>query len=61
MSTVLTNIIVILVITAIITAIVVYLIREKKKGAVCIGCPYSKECTKHNCGGHKFPQNDEEN
>lgn len=59
MSTVLTNIIIILVVAAIITAIVVYLVREKKKGAACIGCPYSKECTSHNCGCHEFEQKDE--
>ena len=24
-----------------------YLIREKKKGSRCIGCPYSQECQKY--------------
>lgn len=26
-----------------------YVIRAKKKGQKCIGCPYSKTCTKDNC------------
>lgn len=28
---------------------VFYIIREKKKGKKCIGCPYSDSCTKCNC------------
>ena len=31
-------------------AIVVYLYRAKKRGQVCIGCPYAKQCT-GKCGG----------
>ena len=28
-----------------------YLIREKKKGSKCIGCPYAGECQKYSgCG-----------
>lgn len=28
-----------------------YVRREKKNGAVCIGCPHAKSCGKHkNCG-----------
>lgn len=61
MSTVLTNIIAIVVTAAIITAIVVYLVKEKKKGAACIGCPYYKECAKHKCNCQESQQNDEQN
>lgn len=38
------NAIVILVIVAIVGAAVAYIIREKKRGAKCIGCPYAKQC-----------------
>ena len=40
-----TDIIVIIIIAAIIGAISFYLYRQKKNGAKCIGCPYSKECS----------------
>lgn len=39
---------------AVIGAIVFYLVREKKKGRKCIGCPYAKQCGSHcngGCGG----------
>lgn len=33
-------------------AIILYLIREKKKGGKCIGCPYAKQCDRHDhCNG----------
>ncbi len=38
------NIIIIAIVAAIIAAAVIYVIRAKKKGAHCIGCPYSKQC-----------------
>ena len=34
----------------IIGAVVFYLVREKKKGVKCIGCPYAKQCA-GKCGG----------
>lgn len=43
-----TNIIVSLVLLAIISAAIAKIIAEKKKGAKCIGCPYSKN-SKSNC------------
>ncbi len=39
-----TNIIVILLIAAIILLAVLYIIRAKKRGQKCIGCPNSKQC-----------------
>lgn len=27
-----------------------YIVKEKKKGAKCIGCPYSGSCTKKKAG-----------
>jgi len=39
------------IILLIIVGIVFYLIRARKRGQKCIGCPYSKECSsKSNCG-----------
>lgn len=47
--------IIIAVILTIITLVTVYIIKAKKKGQKCIGCPYGKECSKNNgnscCGG----------
>ena len=40
-----TNIIVGLIIAAILGAAVAYIVREKKKGAKCIGCPASDCCS----------------
>ncbi len=34
----------------IVGAIVFYLVREKKKGVKCIGCPYAKQCSRKSCG-----------
>ncbi len=42
------NIILILILAIIIGLAVLYIYKEKKKGAKCIGCPYAKECGK-NC------------
>lgn len=41
--------IIILIVAAIIVGIVIYLRRERKAGAKCIGCPYAKECGRKNC------------
>jgi hypothetical protein len=43
------NVIAILILAVITVSIVIYLIREKKKGAVCIGCPYSGSCSGGSC------------
>ena len=39
-----TNLIVVLVLVVLIGAAAAYVIRAKKQGQKCIGCPYSKEC-----------------
>lgn len=44
------NIIAILVIAAIASGAAFYIYKQKKHGAHCIGCPYSKECGKSSCG-----------
>lgn len=45
------NIIVILILVAIAAGIICYLVRAKKRGEKCIGCPYAKQCgNKCGCG-----------
>lgn len=52
MDSVWTNIIIIAVVLAIVAAVGVYLYRAKKRGQACVGCPYSKECSKRcQCSG----------
>ena len=38
------NVIVILILVAIAAGIIWYLIRAKKRGEKCVGCPYAKQC-----------------
>ena len=46
------NIIIIVLVLAIVGGIVFYLLRAKKHGEVCIGCPYAKQCS-GKCSGSK--------
>ena len=41
--------IVILIIALILGLVIFYIYRSKKSGNKCIGCPYSKECSKCKC------------
>ncbi|HPW53618.1 MAG TPA: hypothetical protein PK631_04520 [Erysipelotrichaceae bacterium] len=45
------DVIVVAVLAAIVVLIVRYLANFKKRGEVCIGCPYSKQCGT-NCGSN---------
>lgn len=46
------NVIIIVILLAIAVGIIWYLVRAKKHGEKCIGCPYSKQCCgKSNCSG----------
>ncbi len=50
------NIIIVVILLAIIGSIILYLIRAKKRGETCIGCPYAKQCGSKctgNCGKHQ--------
>ena len=38
------NLIVVLVLIAIVSGVVWHLIRSKKRGEKCVGCPYAKQC-----------------
>lgn len=44
------NIIVILILLSIVVGIISYIVRAKKRGQTCIGCPYAKQCGKK-CNG----------
>lgn len=52
------NLIVLLVIALIIGGAITYIVKEKKKGAVCIGCPDAGKCSKH-CSGQSTTQDHE--
>lgn len=57
MGEIISNIAIIVIIAVIVVAIIRYLYRAKKRGEGCIGCPYGKQCSGHNCsGGHQASQ-----
>lgn len=43
-----TNFIVIVVLFVVLGAAITYIIKEKKKGRVCIGCPHAGTCASKN-------------
>lgn len=45
------NVLIISILVTIAAGIVWYLIREKKKGTACVGCPYAKQCGSKCRGG----------
>lgn len=45
------NIIVALLLIAVVTGSISYIIRRKKRGETCIGCPHAKQCGGNCCGG----------
>ena len=48
-----TDIIIITVVAVIVAAAAAYVIRAKKKGRKCIGCPHSGSCGNKNCTCNK--------
>ena len=38
------DLIVILILLAVVTGVIAYLVRAKKRGEKCVGCPYAKQC-----------------
>lgn len=55
------NVIIVVLLAAIVGGIAWYLIRAKKSGAKCIGCPHAKNCTGCSCGssgGKKKKENE---
>lgn len=54
------NLIVIVVLLVIVGISVSYIIKEKKRGVMCIGCPHAGECAKKRqggCAGHAETKN----
>ncbi len=47
------DIISLIIIFSVIVGAVLYLLRAKKRGEKCIGCPYAKQCKKENCEKNK--------
>lgn len=43
------NLIIIVVIALIIGIAIAYIVKAKKRGDKCVGCPYAKECGKNTC------------
>ena len=46
------NIVIIFVLVAVIGLSITYIIKAKKSGKKCIGCPSSQECSHCTCGCH---------
>ena len=51
-----TNIIVIAILALILGLAVGHIVKEKKSGAKCIGCPHSKSCSASSC--HCTPESE---
>ncbi len=45
------NVIVIFILVAIVAGIIWYIVRSKKRGEKCVGCPYAKQCGSKCDGG----------
>ena len=45
-----TTVIAVVILAAVVFFAVRYIVKEKKKGVKCIGCPYAGECQKHQQG-----------
>lgn len=45
------TVIAILVLLAILSAAILYIVREKKRGVKCVGCPFAGSCQKHSHAG----------
>lgn len=41
------------VIVAVLVLAITYIVKAKKSGEKCIGCPHGKNCSSCNCGGLK--------
>lgn len=54
------DIILIVLLVGIAAGVIFYLIREKKRGAVCVGCPHAKQCAKAKSGGCSCGSDSEE-
>lgn len=48
----LSNVIAVIVLVLVVGGAIVYIVKSKKKGVKCIGCPYAGGCTSNSCGSH---------
>ena len=46
-----TNAVAIIALLVLLAVAIAYIVREKKKGHTCVGCPYAEECAKAKQGG----------
>lgn len=44
------NIIIVIIVLAMVGSALGYIIKQKKNGAKCIGCPHAKDCGSQGCG-----------
>lgn len=47
------EVLVIIAVVLIVGGAVLYILKEKKKGKKCIGCPYANSCSRCTCGEEK--------
>ena len=38
------------IVAVIVVAVITYIVKQKKKGVKCVGCPYGKKCSSCNGG-----------
>lgn len=43
------NLIAIIILIILVGGAILYIIKEKKKGVKCIGCPFAENCSKNKC------------
>lgn len=54
------NIIIVVILVAVIGSVVLYLVKSKKRGDRCVGCPYAKQCGgKCETKNHSTPVNND--
>lgn len=46
------DIIILAILLGVVGAAIAYIVKEKKRGVKCIGCPSAGTCHKRNCGCH---------
>ena len=54
-----TDIIIGIIVVVIIASATAYIIKAKRSGAKCIGCPSAKQCSSRSCGGCGCGSDDE--
>ncbi|MBR5245828.1 MAG: FeoB-associated Cys-rich membrane protein [Clostridia bacterium] len=43
------NVVVVAILVLIVCCAIAYIVKAKKKGVKCVGCPYAETCGKENC------------